>query len=69
MGLGGRTSDGIAGNGGTDGVFSKMGPGCEIWSQKSHFGLILFLKGEMLKSPNEENGGFCPTADPPLSHC
>ena len=46
-----------------------MGPNSRFWSQKSHFGLILFLKGEMLKSPNEENEGFCPTADPPLSHC
>ena len=69
MGLRGGTSDGIAGNGGTGDVFSKMGPNSRFWSQKSYFGLILFLKGEMLKSPNKENGGFCPTADPPLSHC
>nr|DAJ79611.1 MAG TPA: hypothetical protein [Bacteriophage sp.] len=46
-----------------------MGPNFRFWSQKSHFGPIFILKGEMLKSPNEENEGFCPTADPPLSHC
>lgn len=69
MGLGGETSDGIAGDGGEKGVFSKMGPNFDFWSQKSHFGPILFLKGEMLKSINWENGGFCPTAAPPLSHC
>lgn len=69
MGLREETSDGIAGDGSEKDVFSKMGPNSRFWSQKSHFGLILFLKGEMLKSPNEENGGFCPTADPPLSHC
>lgn len=69
MGLRGETSDRIAGNEGAEDVFSKMGPNFDFWSQKSHFGLILFLKGEMLKSPNEENGGFCPTAATPLSHC
>lgn len=68
MGLRGENSDRIAGNGGAEDVFSKMGPNSRFWSQKSHFGLIFILKGEMLKSPNEENGGFCPTADPPLSH-
>ncbi len=68
MGLRGGTSDRIAGNGGEE-FFSKMRPNSRFWSQKSHFGLILFLKGEMLKFPNEENGGFCHTADPPLSHC
>ena len=49
--------------------FSKMGPNSRFWSQKSHFGLILFLNGEMLKPINWRNGVFCPTADPPLSHC
>nr|DAZ56904.1 MAG TPA: hypothetical protein [Caudoviricetes sp.] len=29
-----------------------MRPKTKIWSQKSHFGLILFLKAEMLKSLN-----------------
>ena len=62
-------SNEIAGDGGEDGVFSKMGPNSRFWSQKSHFGLILFLKGEMLKPINWRNGVFCPTADPPLSHC
>lgn len=38
--------------------FSKMGPNSQFWSQKSHFGTIFILKGEMLKSPNEENEGF-----------
>lgn len=65
----GKDFNSIAGNGGIGDIFSKMGPNSRFWSQKSHFGLILFLKGEMLKSPNEENGGFCHTADPPLSHC
>lgn len=69
MGLRGETSDGIAGDGSEKDVFSKMGPNFRFWSQKSHFGPIFILKGEMLKSPNEENEGFCPTADPPLSHC
>ena len=48
---------------------SKMRPKVIFWSHFADFGPILFLKGEMLKSPNEENEGFCPTADPPLSHC
>lgn len=69
MGLRGRTSDGIAGDGGKVDAFSKMGPGCEIWSHFAHSGLILILLAKMLKSPNEKNEGFCPTADPPLSHC
>ena len=46
------TSNEIAGDGGEDGVFSKMGPNSRFWSQKSHFGLILFLKGKMLKPIN-----------------
>jgi hypothetical protein len=69
MGLREETNDGIAGDGSEKDVFSKMGPNFRFWSQKSHFGPIFILKGEMLKSPNEENEGFCPTADPPLSHC
>ena len=63
------TSDGIAVDGGSEDIFSKMGPECEIWSHFADFGLILFLKGEMLKPINWENGVFCPPADPPLSHC
>lgn len=58
MGLREETSDGIAGNGSEKDVFSKMGPNSQFWSQKSHFGPIFILKGEMLKSPNEENEGF-----------
>ena len=46
-----------------------MRPGHEIWSHFADSGLILFLKGEMLKPINWENGVFCPTADPLLSHC
>ena len=69
MGLGGETSDGIAGDGGAEDIFSKMGPECEIWSHFADFGPILFLKGEMLKPINWENGVLGPTADPPLSHC
>lgn len=49
--------------------FQKWDQTSDFWSQKSHFGPIFILKGEMLKPPNEENEGFCPTADPPLSHC
>ena len=64
-----ETSYGITGEGVEVGVFSKMGPNSQFWSQKSHFGLILFLNGEMLKPINWRNGVFCPTTDPPLSHC
>nr|DAP41539.1 MAG TPA: hypothetical protein [Caudoviricetes sp.] len=46
-----------------------MGPKSQFWSQKSHFGLILFLKGEMLKSPKWEKGDFSPMPVPRLSHC
>lgn len=65
----GGTSDGIAGNGDAKVVFSKMGPGSEIWSHFADSGLILILLAEMLKSPNEENGVYCPPAATPLSHC
>lgn len=69
MGLIEETSDGIAGNGSEKDVFSKMGPGYEIWSHFADSGLILFLKGEMLKPINCKNGVSCPTAATPLSHC
>lgn len=52
MGLRGETSDRIAGNGGAEDVFSKMGPNSRFWSQKSHFGPIFILKAEMLKPIN-----------------
>ena len=65
----GRTSDGNAGDGGEEGVFSKMGPGSEIWSHFADSGLILILLAKMLKPINDENGVFCPTAATPLSHC
>ena len=55
MGLREETSDGIAGDGSEKDVFSKMGPNFRFWSQKSHFGPIFILKGEMLKTINEEN--------------
>nr|DAV21065.1 MAG TPA: hypothetical protein [Caudoviricetes sp.] len=48
----GGTSDGIAGNGDAQVVFSKMRPGSEIWSHFADSGLILILLAEMLKSPN-----------------
>ena len=54
---------------GARGRFLKMGPGTDFWSHFADSGPILFLKGEMLKTINEENGGFCPIADPLLSHC
>ena len=63
------TSNEIAGDGGEEGVFSKMGPNSRFWSQKSHFGLILILLAKMLKPINYKNGGYCPPAATPLSHC
>lgn len=65
----GKDSNSIAGNEGTEDIFSKMRPGSEIWSHFADSGLILILLTEMLKSPNEENGVFCPPAATPLSHC
>lgn len=52
IGLKGGTSDGITGNGDAKGVFSKMGPGNEIWSHFANSGLILILLAEMLKPIN-----------------
>lgn len=43
-----------------------MGPEYEIWSHFADSGLILFLKGEMLKPINWKNGVSCPTAAPPI---
>ena len=63
------TSDGIAVDGGSEDIFSKMGPECEIWSHFADFGLILFLKGEMLKSPKWKKWDFSPISVPQLSPC
>lgn len=46
------TSDGITGNGGEEGVFSKMGPNSRFWSHFAQSGLILILLAEMLKPIN-----------------
>ena len=51
------------------GVSPKMGPECEIWSHFTDFGLILFLKGEMLKSPKWKKWDFSPISVPQLSPC
>ena len=40
---------------GREGRFLKMGPGTDFWSHFADSGPILFLKGEMLKTINEEN--------------
>lgn len=65
----GKDFNSIAGNEGTEDIFSKMGPNSRFWSHFAHSGLILILLAKMLKSPNEENGVFCPPAATPLSHC
>lgn len=65
----GKDFNSIAGNDGTEDIFSKMGPNSRFWSHFAHSGLILILLAEMLKSTNEENGVYCPPAATPLSHC
>lgn len=45
-----------------------MRPNYSFWSQKSHFGLILFWNVQMLKTINEKKRVFCPIADSRLPH-